>query len=183
MVWVVFDYLLVGQECFYCVWFEDLDDCCVESEKVVGWLVMVLMDCCDVIFFWFGDMVGQGFGIDESQGGMVMYVVMCDEVFDFFIYFGDFIYVDNLIVVEVMLCDGQVWCNVVIEVKLKVVEIFVEFCGNYVYNMFDVNVCLFNVVVFQIVQWDDYEMINNWYLGEVFDDLCYMEKQVLFLVV
>lgn len=81
---------------------------------------------------------------------MCIYEVMCWCQLDFFLYSGDIIYVDGLIFECIEIESGCIWCNWVIEVKSKVVEIFDEFCGNYCYNLFDDNLCCFNVEVLQI---------------------------------
>lgn len=48
----------------------------------------------------------------------------------------------------------------------------------------DVNVCCMVVDVFQIWQWDDYEVVNNYLdVKDLSDDKCYIEKNVLLLVV
>ncbi len=45
-------------------------------------------------FVWSGDTAGQGWGIDDSRGGMRTYRTMLDNRPDFFIHSGDHIYAD-----------------------------------------------------------------------------------------
>ncbi|MEM6702826.1 MAG: alkaline phosphatase D family protein [Acidobacteriota bacterium] len=175
------DHLPEGQECFYRVWFEDLDDRRAESERVVGRLVTAPEGRSDVTFLWSGDTAGQGFGIDESQGGMATYAAMREEAPDFFIHSGDLIYADAPLASELAVTGGGVWKNLVTEAKSKVAETLDEFRGNYAYNLLDQNVRGFNAAVPQIVQWDDHETVNNWYPGEVLDDPRYQVQQVSLL--
>jgi len=53
--------------------------------------------------------------------------------------------------------------------KKKVAET-TEFRGNYIYNPLDENI-RFNAQVPQLVQWDDHEVTNNWYPGEILTDI------------
>ena len=74
--------------------------------------------------------------------------------------------------------DGSVWRNVTIEEKSKVAETLAEFRGNHRYNLLDDNVRRFNAEVPNIAQWDDHEVTNNWYPGEVLDDPRYVVRDV-----
>jgi len=65
--------------------------------------------------------------------------------------------------------------------KSKVAETLEEYRGNYEYNLLDDNVRRFNAQVPQLVQWDDHEVTNNWYPGEVLDDPRYKVKDVSLL--
>jgi alkaline phosphatase D len=71
-----------------------------------------------------------------------------------------------------------VWRNVVTEEKSKVAETLDEYRGNFRYNLLDENVRRFNAQVPTIVQWDDHEVRNNWYPGQILDDARYTEKDV-----
>ena len=53
------------------------------------------------------------------------------------------------------------------EEKSKVAETLTEFRGNYKYNLLDENVKQFNAEVPILAQWDDHEVTNNWYPGEI----------------
>jgi alkaline phosphatase D len=71
---------------------------------------------------------------------------------------------------EVKLDDGTIWKNVTIPEKAKVAETLAEFRANYVYNLMDDNIRAFNAEVMQFFQWDDHEVLNNWFRGGVIDD-------------
>ncbi len=135
----------------------------------------------DVLFAWSGDCAGQGYGIDLARGGMTTFETMRRLQPDFFLHSGDVVYADNPIVAEVPLDDGTVWKNVVTEAKSKVAESLADFRGNYLYNLLDDNVRRFNAEVPLLVQWDDHEILNNWYPEEVLSDSRYQEKSVSLL--
>jgi len=71
----------------------------------------------------------------------------------------------------VTLDDGSVWKNITTRKKSKVAETLTEFRGNYIYNLLDENIRRFNAQVPQLVQWDDHEVTNNWYPGEILTDI------------
>jgi alkaline phosphatase D len=100
---------------------------------------------------------------------------------DFFIHSGDQIYADGPIAAEVKLEDGTVWRNVVTPEKAKVAETLREFRGNFAYNLLDEHVRRFNAAVPSIVQWDDHEIRNNWYPGQLFGDPRYTVKSASLL--
>jgi alkaline phosphatase D len=81
----------------------------------------------------------------------------------------------------VALDDGSVWRNLVTEEKSRVAETLKEFRGNYAYNMLDANVREFQSRVPVIMQWDDHEVVNNWYPSEILEDDRYTEKSVALL--
>ena len=116
----------------------------------------------DISFVWSGDTAGQGWGIDETRGGMRIYDTMLRARPDFFIHCGDTIYADGPIAAEVGLPDGSVWKNLVAEDVAKVAETRAEFRGRYKYNLLDRNVLAFNAQVPMLAQWDDHEVTNNW---------------------
>ncbi|NEE30091.1 alkaline phosphatase, partial [Streptomyces sp. SID7982] len=74
---------------------------------------------------------------------------------------------------SVTLPDGRVWRNVMTEEKAKVAETLDEYRGNFRYNLLDRNVRRFNAHVPSVVQWDDHEVRNNWYPGQILDDARY----------
>ncbi|MFM9797287.1 alkaline phosphatase D family protein, partial [Streptomyces turgidiscabies] len=49
---------------------------------------------------------------------------------------------------------------------------------NFRYNLLDENLRAFNARVPSIIQWDDHEVTNNWYPGEILTDARYTEKRV-----
>ncbi|TXS70409.1 alkaline phosphatase [Streptomyces sp. sk2.1] len=131
-----------------------------------------------VRFLWSGDIAGQGWGINPDIGGYVVYDEMRRLDPDFFLCSGDNIYADGVIEPSVTLPDGRVWRNVTTEEKSKVAETLAEYRGNFRYNLLDRNLREFNAQVPSIVQWDDHEVRNNWYPGQILDDARYAEKDV-----
>ncbi|MCX5395459.1 alkaline phosphatase [Streptomyces sp. NBC_00102] len=129
-------------------------------------------------FLWSGDIAGQGWGINPDIGGYTVYEEMRDLNPDFFLCSGDNIYADGVIEPSVSLPDGRIWHNVTTLEKSKVAETLAEYRGNFRYNLLDANVRKFNSQVPSIVQWDDHEVRNNWYPGQILDDVRYTEKNV-----
>ena len=128
---------------------------------------------------WSGDMVGQGWGIDESRGGLRIYDALRRAEPDVFIHSGDNIYADQPLAPEVPLADGTVWRNLVTEAKHKVAESLDEFRGNFAYNLLDAQARAFGATVPMIAQWDDHEVVNNWFHDLVLErDDRYTEKRV-----
>ena len=174
--------LPAGQDVFYRVTWEDLAGGGM-SEPMSGHLRTAPREARNLRFLWSGDTAGQGWGIDESFGGMKIYEAMRKLDPDFFIHCGDNIYADGPIQAEVKLADGSIWRNLVTEEKSKVAETLKEFRGAYRYNMLDANVRRFNAEVMQVWQWDDHEVTNNWSSSkDVSGDARYTEKNVPLLV-
>jgi alkaline phosphatase D len=165
-----------GQRIFYRVQFEN--DRVVTSEPAVGQFVTASQDERDVFFAFSGDTCGQGYGINADFGGLKTYESMRLARPDFFIHSGDNIYADGMIEPELRdsdgntmkLPDGRTWKNVTTAEKSKVAETLADFRGNYHYNLLDVNVRRFNAEVPLFSQWDDHEVLDNWYPGEVLMD-------------
>ena len=133
----------------------------------------------DIRFLWSGDTCGQGYGIDSQQGGLLTYKSMLERKPDFFVHCGDQIYADNPIEPEKIAEDGLVWKNWMEAGKLKVAESIQEFRENFYYNFKDEHLSNFhrNVPVYHM--WDDHEVINNWYPGEILaEDGRYTQKNV-----
>jgi alkaline phosphatase D len=163
--------LLVGnlpaaQDIFYRVRFQDLASPTIVGEPQVGRFRTAPNDRRSISFIWSGDTAGQGWGIDESRGGMRAYATMLKNRPDFFIHNGDNIYADGPISAEQKMPNGQVWRNIVTEDKSKPAETLTEFRGNYKYNLLDKNVLAFNAEIPIFTQWDDHEVTNNWWPGE-----------------
>jgi alkaline phosphatase D len=95
---------------------------------------------------------------------------------DVFIHCGDQIYADDPILPEVTLADGSVWKNVTTPAKSKVAETLDEFRGNFAYNLLYETVSRFNAEVAIYGEWDDHEVHNNWYPGQVLEDARYTVK-------
>ena len=155
-----------GQDIFYRVRFQDLFSPTILSEPMVGRFRTAPSDQRSISFAWSGDTAGQGWGIDESRGGMRTYATILRNRPDFFIHNGDNIYADGPILPEQKMPNGEIWKNLVIEEKAKVAETLAEFRANYKYNLLDKNVRAFNAEIPIFSQWDDHEVTNNWWPGE-----------------
>lgn len=174
--------LPAGQEIFYRIRFQSLEDVTVTGEPLVGRFRTAPAAKRDISFVWSGDTAGQGWGINPEWGGMRIYQTMADLAPDFFIHSGDTIYADDPVQETVELEDGSVWTNVVTEATSKVAETMAEFRGNFAYNLMDENVRAFNAITPMIAQWDDHETVNNWYPNEVLlDDDRYTVKSAALL--
>ncbi|MGH7358479.1 MAG: alkaline phosphatase D family protein [Candidatus Rokuibacteriota bacterium] len=167
-----------GQEIFYRVTFVDLADRGRTSAPVVGRVKSAPEDAGDVSFVWSGDTAGQGWGINPEWGGMRLYDVMRRTKPDFFVHSGDLVYADSPLKAEVELPGGGVWKNLVTPAKSKVAETLEEFRGNHRYNLTDEHVRRFNAEVPLYVQWDDHDVRDNWFPGQILDDDRYAEKSV-----
>jgi alkaline phosphatase D len=170
-----------GEPVFYRVRFHDLADPGAVSEPVGGSFRTAPTARRDVRFVWGGDVCGQGWGIDPDRGGLATFEAMRRVNPDFFIHSGDCVYADNPMQREVRLDDGSIWRNQVTPAKAKVAETLSEFHGNYAYNLTDENLRRFNAQVPVIAQWDDHEVVNNWYPGELLDDARYTVKSASLL--
>ncbi len=164
---LVLEGLPSDQDIFYKVGFVDLADLSTAGEAVEGTFRTAPMNRRDISFVWSGDTAGQGWGIDLERSGMKTYKTMSGHKPDFFIHSGDMIYADGPIKAEQDMPDGGTWKSVTIEEKSKVAETLNEFRGQYKYNMMDEHVRNFNAQVPMYVQWDDHEVTNNWYPGEM----------------
>lgn len=129
---VLFRDLPAGQDIFYRVRFEDIDG--IAGETQFGHFRTAPAARSNISFAWSGDTLGQGWGIDESRGGLRTYRTMLDNRPDFFIHSGDHIYADCPVERELKLPDGGVWRNIVTEEKSVVAHSLEQFRGNYKYN-------------------------------------------------
>jgi alkaline phosphatase D len=161
--------LPADQDIFYRLQWHDLDNVNSVSEPMVGRMRTAPASKRNITFVWSGDTCGQGWGINEAWGGLRGYETMRGNNPDFFIHSGDTIYADGPIPAEQKLPDGSIWRNLVTEETSKVAETLAEFRGNYKYNLLDENVRRFNAEVPMLAQWDDHEVVNNWYPGETLD--------------
>ncbi|MBV2357228.1 alkaline phosphatase D family protein [Streptomyces sp. J2-1] len=170
-----------GEHIHYRVVLADPDDPRRSGEPVSGTFRTVPRRRRDgVRFLWSGDLAGQGWGINPELGGYRIYEAMARLDPDFFLCSGDNIYADGPLAATQALPGGRTWRNVTTEEKSKVAETLAEFRGNFRYNLLDDNLRRFNAQVPSIVQWDDHEVRNNWYPGEVIadSDTRYTEKSV-----
>lgn len=166
---------------FYRVTFQDLDDAKAISAPVAGQFKTAPSQPKDIKFIWSGDTAGQGYGIDLARGGMKSFDTIAKLEPDFFVNSGDVIYADNPFAAELKLDDGTVWKNIVTEATSKVAETLDEFRANYRYNLLDANVRRFNALTPLMVQWDDHEVLNNWYPTELLTDERFKVKSVSLL--
>ena len=97
---------------------------------------------------------------------------------DFFLCSGDTVYADGPLTESVVLPDGRTWRNLVTPEKSKVAETLAEYRGQFAYNLLDEHLRAFAAQVPQINQWDDHEVVNNRYPGEILTDERYGEKRV-----
>src|SRR5262249_34372899 len=139
--------LPAGQDVFYRIRFEDHAAPTVLGEAQVGHFRTAPSERRSLSFVWSGDTAGQGWGVDESRGGMRTYATMLNSCPDFFVHSGDSIYADCPIPARQELGNGETWRNLVTEEKSKVAETLAEFRGNYKYNLLDRNLRAFNAEV------------------------------------
>jgi len=180
------DGLPAGQDIFYRIRFQDLASPTIVGEPMTGRFRTAPSDQRSISFVWSGDTAGQGWGIDEARGGMRTYATMLRNRPDFFIHSGDNIYADGPILAEQKMPNGEIWKNVVMEEKAKPAETLAEFRANYKYNLLDRNLLAFNAEVPVFSQWDDHEVTNNWWPGELLTRAehqrkKYVEKNALIL--
>ena len=161
------DGLPSGQDIFYRIRFQDLARPTIVGESMTGRFRTAPSDRRSISFVWSGDTAGQGWGIDESRGGMRTYATMLNNRPDFFIHSGDNIYADCAIAAERVLPNGEIWKSFVTEEKSKNAETLAEFRGNYKYNLLDRNLRAFNAEVPIFAQWDDHEVRDDWGPGEI----------------
>jgi alkaline phosphatase D len=165
-----------GEELFYRVRFAD--DHGTASVPAVGSFRTPSTQPRDLDFVWSGDLAGQGWGINPDFGGYRIFRAMEAVRPDFFLCSGDTVYADGPIPATQALPDGTTWRNLTTEAKSKVAETLAEYRGQYAYNLLDENLRRFASRVPQVNQWDDHEVTNNWYPGEILDDPRYTEKRV-----
>ncbi|RZQ60433.1 alkaline phosphatase D family protein [Amycolatopsis suaedae] len=171
------DWLPPGTRVHYRVTAEDLDGRGT-GEPLTGSLRTAPLGAGDLRLVWGGDVAGQGWGINPDIGGMPIYAAMAAREPHLFLHSGDTVYADNPITERVTLPDGRIWRNVVTPEKAKVAETLDEYRGQFAYNLLDDNLRRFAAAVPSVVQWDDHEVVNNWYPGEILDLPQYTEKRV-----
>ncbi|CAL9635757.1 hypothetical protein SUDANB145_06198 [Streptomyces sp. enrichment culture] len=166
--------LPAGEQIHYRVVLADPDDPRRTGEPVTGTFRTASGSRRDgVRFVWSGDQAGQGWGINPDIGGYRIYDAMGKLDPDFFLCSGDNIYADGPIASTQALPDGSAYRNITTEEKSKVAETLNEFRGAFRYNLLDDNLRRFNAQVPSIIQWDDHEVRNNWYPGQVITDSRY----------
>ena len=178
--------LPAGQDIYYEVRFRDPRQAKVESEPRKGFFRLAPTGDRDIHFLFSADTGGQGWGISKEYGGYKMYAEMAKRNPDFFLHLGDIIYADKPFSPEVVLDDGTIWRNQMIEgiTPTKVAETVEEFRNYYRYNLLDEHYQAFNASTASLMEWDDHEFKDNWYSGQILsaDDDRYTEKDVDTLV-
>ncbi len=170
--------LPAGREVTYRISFSDPDRDRRRSEPVEGHLRTAPRRRRDVSFVWSGDIAGQGWGVNPDFGGFRIADAMRAVRPDFFLCSGDTVYADGPIVATVPLPDGRTWRNLVTPEKSKVAETLDEFRGQFRYNLLADNWRAFLGETAQVNQWDDHEVRNNWFPGQVLTDPRYTETNV-----
>lgn len=170
-----------GQDIFYRVRFEDLNNGRTVSEPITGRFRSPSLVPIPTRVIWTADVCGQGWGIDTTRGGMQLFKAMADANPHLFVHVGDTIYADAPLPAEVKLDDGTVWKNIVTPEKSKVAETLDEFRGNHMYNRLDEHYRRFASEVAQVTMWDDHEVRDNWFHAQVLEDARYTEKRVAVL--
>jgi alkaline phosphatase D len=170
--------LPAGSEVAYQVRFADLDDAALTGDAVTGVFRTAPRHQDDVRFVWSGDIAGQGWGVNPDFGGFRAADAVRALRPDFFLCSGDTVYADGPIPATVSLPDGSVWRNIVTPEKSKVAETLDEFRGQYRYNLLAANWRALLAETAQVNQWDDHEVHNNWWPGQLLEDSRYTEKRV-----
>ncbi len=134
-----------------------------------------------VRFVWLADLAGQGWGRNPDltietaragtvKGGYVGFEVMRQWQPDFAIFQGDMIYADNPIPPEKELpaqLGGGTWLN---QPGKNFVAVSLEqFRKNWRYNLEDAHFRRFLRATPVYAQWDDHEVSNNWYPGQMLE--------------
>ncbi|MEW2330467.1 alkaline phosphatase D family protein [Micromonospora chersina] len=172
--------LPAGERLYYRVRVESLDRPGLCSDPLAGSFATApgRHQRRDVRFVWTGDIVGQGWGISPDFDGLAIFRSMRERRPDFFLCSGDTVYADGPLTETVTLPDGRIWRNLVTPEKSKVAETLAEYRGQFAYNLLDEHLRAFAAEVPQVNQWDDHEVLNNWYPGEILVDDRYAEKRV-----
>lgn len=153
-------------------WRAMVDHWGVPSEWMVGSFRTAGPDR-DVRFAWGGDTGGQGYGIDDTRGGMRIFEAIRTHKPDFLIHCGDLAYADQPFKKRVALHDGQTWHNVVTPETGKVSETLPELRGRFRYNHIDDNFRNMLTEVPVLHMWDDHEVYNNFWPGKPIHDIRY----------
>ncbi|MDJ0620466.1 MAG: alkaline phosphatase D family protein [Calothrix sp. MO_192.B10] len=131
-----------------------------------------------VRFAWVADLAGQGWGRNPElkiksfdgeiiQGGYVVFDVIRKFKPDFAVFQGDMIYADNPIPATKEIpseIGGGMWTNVPKDFVAITLD---EFRANWKYNLGDEKFQRFLAETPIYVEWDDHEVTNNWYPGEI----------------
>jgi alkaline phosphatase D len=133
----------------------------------------------DVSFVWYADIAGQGWGRnpdltvttvqgDTLVGGFPIFEVMRRLKPQFAVNSGDAIYADNAVPPSVAIpaeVGGGTWINS--PAKDFIAVSLDQFRANWLYNLGDQKMRQFLRQTPVYSQWDDHEVTNNWYPGEI----------------
>ncbi len=139
-------------------------------------------EAAPVRFVWVADLGGQGWGRnpdlsithadgDLIKGGYVVFASMSKLNPDFALFQGDMIYADGPIpAIKEIPADvgGGTWINN--PSKDFAAVTLDDFRANWKYNLGDRKMSQFLAKTPVYVQWDDHEVSNNWYPGEIMPD-------------
>jgi len=167
-----------GSELYYRIRADDVGHASLSGDPVVGRLRTAPGAGQDLRFVWSGDIAGQAWGVNPDLGGFPMADTLLDLDPDFFLCSGDTVYSDGPVERRVPLPDGRVWTNLVTPAKQDVAQTLDEFRGQFRYNLMADAWREFLARTPQINQWEDHEVLNNWYPGERFDDVRYRVHNV-----
>ena len=169
--------LPAGSDVPYRVVLTDPEDRHTTGESLRGTVRTAPRHRRSVRLHWSGDQAGQGWGINPDIGGYRLYDAMLERDPDLFLHCGDTIYADGPIAATQQLPDGRTYRNVVTEEKSHVAETLADFRGAFRYNLIDEPLRRFASRVPQVNQWDDHEVHNNWWPGQIIDDVRYTERR------
>lgn len=158
-----------GADLHYRITPVDPHDPKLAGEPVLGRFRSAVTGRRPIRFLWSGDIAGQGWGVNPDLGGFPIARAMGAANADFFLSSGDNVYADGPVKAEVVLPDGRVWHNVVTPEKSHAAITLDDFRGQFKYNLVPDNRTwrefLANCAI--VAQWDDHEVLNNWYPGEI----------------
>lgn len=131
----------------------------------------------EVVLAWSGDTVGQGWGIDPARGGLASYRAMREARPDVFVHVGDLIYADGPLEDRVKLPDGTFWNNLVVPAKRHVAESLQDFRDAFAYpsNCEHFRDFARDVPIYAI--WDDHEVWNDFWPGQIAEDPRFVERR------
>ena len=137
----------------------------------------------DVTFAWSGDINGQGWGIDDTRGGMPAFTTLLGRGPEFFVCVGDAIYADNPIPPSLPLPNGGTWTNLVTEGKSHIAQTLADYRDAFRYPRHSKEVRAFTAHVPTFSIWDDHEVRNNWWPGQIIQDERWTERRTDVLMV
>lgn len=135
-------------------------------------------DARDVVLAWSGDTNGQGWGIDPARGGMPAYAALLERAPDLFVHCGDAIYADDPIPESIALEDGGAWQNLIDPQKTHVAQTLDDFRGAHRYPRRSAEVRALSAAAPLFSIWDDHEVRNNWFPGQIVEDARYSETAI-----